>query len=422
MSHSQVNIIFNENYLSDRMSVCDFEAIKSGSESNTTFFGEKKSTRLGDVDISHDFAPNLTQYDPQVINHPENEYRYALVQVLVVKGHATPHACSCRHMDPCNTQETKRSFVLLMVPHLCNKDIYYFKSHSMSNPNKSRPANVLKCTWGHSATTSLNHSEEAIFLENECCTFLDQVLYRIEKQGCFLKEIRWMTLPIVCASGNGVLSELHVAQVSVGRLVEVSPTWTIEEEVVKVFFLKDGTPYEEYQKSMRDEEKLKSWWLSPERCQEMEDKDVLLQTRYGITYGKHRIPIPKTLSPNNAYLVYRGPCIKMYVPVYKKIRELWSKERKEIIYRFSHVRVLVKFAAFYRIQDAPAVYKYGGHHVFARSGRRFVGNPWFNTVGNECILGAPFDEIRGQVHPQCPKFWNWQYHDSIGWSSFPMEG
>ena len=94
------------------MNVCDFESIKSGSESNTTFFGEKKSTRLGDVDISHDFAPNLTQYDLVVINHPKNEYRYALVQALVAKGHATPHACSCRHMNPCNTQDAKRSFVL----------------------------------------------------------------------------------------------------------------------------------------------------------------------------------------------------------------------------------------------------------------------------------------------------------------------
>jgi hypothetical protein len=283
------------------------------------------------------------------------------------------------------------------------------------------------CSWGPSSRQRGNHAEETIYVENECCIFPEQILYRIKKQENFVKEIKMISLPVVDieeddARGHKFLPVLPGAQVSVMRIRSISPTWKIEEKVGNLYFLQDGTPYSEYLEHMRDEELLKAWWgSSPSLCTKFEELDARLQETYGVTFGKDRIPIPSSLSHNNVYLTYRGPSIKLLFPVYKKIREESGNERREVLYKFSHMRTLFKFAAFYRVLDVPAVYKYGGHHTFTRSGRRFVGNPWFNSIGHEYILGVPFEDIFGQRFPQCPKFWNWQYHHGRGWSSHPIE-
>lgn len=281
---------------------------------------------------------------------------------------------------------------------------------------------MIKCTWGQTAREDINHAKEPLFLRNGCCEFPEHILYRIHQRGCFVKETRWVSVPIVDAQTSRVLSVVHVAQLSIGRIEMVSSTWSIEIEQKPLYFLKDGTSYTEYQKCMRDEETLKGWWESPKKCGEIESKDAQMHRTLGVIFGHDQIPDPHSLSPNNTYLMYRGPYIKLRIPVYTKVKEQWTKKRKEVLYKYSHIRTLFKFAAFYRVQNAPVVYKFGGYHVFARSGRRLVGNPWFNHIPNsQYVLGVPFEDNFGRPFPQCPRFWHWQYDEVVGWRSRPID-
>lgn len=274
---------------------------------------------------------------------------------------------------------------------------------------------LMTCT----CRAQVSELEEPLFVREESCIFPEHVLYRIRKQDRCIKSIRWINLPVVDASSTGssrLLAEISVAELV---LVKVHRTSSVVEQEETRYFMEDGTSLIEYQKSMR-EESMKRWWESSEMCRVEEDKDTAMHSRLcDVKFRGNTLPDPNTISVNNTHLVYRGPCRTFCVPVYKKVAG--SRMREEILYKHSHTRVLFKFEAFFRIKENPVVYKYGGDHVFYKSGRRLVGNPWFNTVPNEYILGVPFDGKHGQHPPRCPRFWYWYRDDVKGWSSIPID-
>ena len=246
--------------------------------------------------------------------------------------------------------------------------------------------------------------------------FSDTMQYRISRMypGYSVHKTVWDEVPIYTEEQAGLYdlsSKVLVAKFKLIKREKRTETLSVETPLDQpLWFLPDGTPFIQYQKGMEAEHRMSEWWTSPEKCEQVEAMDAAAGLRQDLDV-RQQITAESLLT--DGYVQYRDKPVAYFVPVYTKIHE--NKESGQIVYKHSWTRTLFKFKAYYQISDR--LYRAGDEHVFYRSGRRLMGNPWFNKVSNDIILGPPWNEYEA-VTP--PKFWQWERTGDGRWSSIPF--
>ena len=284
---------------------------------------------------------------------------------------------------------------------------------TMNKRHRGRPLGSTLPTQPDSINSISAHGP--IFAETPV-KFSDSVEYRISRMypGYSVQRIVWDEVLLYTEEQGGLYdlsAKLLVAKVKLIKREQRSETLSVETPLDQpLWFLPDGTPFRQYQEGMEGDHRMSEWWTSPEKCEELEAVDAAAGLRKDVDV--HRQITSESLL-TDGYVQYRGRPLSYFVPVYEKIDE--NKESGQIVYKHSWTRTLFKFKPYYQVQDR--LYRPGDEHVFYRSGRRLMGNPWFNKVSNDIILGPPWNEHEA-VTP--PKFWHWERTGDGRWSSIPI--
>ncbi len=289
------------------------------------------------------------------------------------------------------------------------------------------PSTEISCPYPNGNDTD----DTSIYIDDEMVQFPENIMYMVSLHGptSCIQDITWIKSSIFADKAQDSkpssdkeplfdrIGSVNVAKVKVGEydsLTEDSDA--VEDE--RWYVLGDGTPFHDYQKCMRNEDEMKDWWTSNNTCREMEKKDMRYYKSLGVRFTADHIPTPESLSRKDIGVVYRGEPTKYYVPVYSKSQD--NRALGCFLYRHIWTRTLLKYRAYYRIisDDDREMYMYGGYHVYFRSGRRLIGNPWHNRIPNQYVLGIPY----GDGDLQKPwSLWQWYFdRTSNKWVNIPF--